>query len=169
MFLRPTAQTWSWTTTAGPSVPAGPVAIVNGLAHIRRNGSGHTMGQQEAYDGEEDKCMQKEMAPSSLNALLFDVHYDGIFIFVPLRYENDVGLKIVECDSDLDAMYEFAYAYGIIQMYLAHIPLNLVEYYFKNFCFDESGDENAPDATLDVDEFDYGDTGASFESVDDQT
>ncbi|GKB31721.1 RNA-directed DNA polymerase, eukaryota, reverse transcriptase zinc-binding domain protein [Tanacetum coccineum] len=28
---------------------------------------------------------------------------------------------------------------------------------------------NAPDATLDVDEFDYGDTGASFESIDDQT
>ncbi|GJY93776.1 pentatricopeptide repeat-containing protein [Tanacetum coccineum] len=28
---------------------------------------------------------------------------------------------------------------------------------------------NAPNATLDVDEFDYGDTGASFESVDDKT
>ncbi|GJV98453.1 hypothetical protein Tco_1553705 [Tanacetum coccineum] len=227
-----------------------------------------------------------EMAPSGSNALLFDVHYDGIFMFAPLRYENgvvyelrvtkdkkydydglceflkekleqrfyamffklpecqlDVGLKIVECDSDLEAMYEFADAYGIIQMYLAHIPQNLAEYYFKNFCFDESGDEaicklrihenrkkdagnmsyeelvswaeeeaqhlktppkprtvskkvwdsltpkkndtgacgsgtnvefgykqsNAPDATLDVDEFDYGDTGASFESVDDQT
>ncbi|GJU25457.1 hypothetical protein Tco_1164078, partial [Tanacetum coccineum] len=227
-----------------------------------------------------------EMAPSGSNALLFDVHYDGIFMFAPLRYENgvvyelrvtkdkkydydglceflkekleqrfyamffklpecqlDVGLKIVECDSDLEAMYEFADAYGIIQMYLAHIPQNLAEYYFKIFCFDESRDEaicklrihenrkkdagnmsyeelvswaeeeaqhlktppkprtvskkvwnsltpkkndigacgsgtnvefgykqsNAPDATLDVDEFDYGDTNASFESVDDQT
>nr|GFC58142.1 hypothetical protein [Tanacetum cinerariifolium] len=28
---------------------------------------------------------------------------------------------------------------------------------------------NAPDATLEVDEFDYGDNGVSFESVDDQT
>ncbi|GKF32380.1 hypothetical protein Tco_0102178, partial [Tanacetum coccineum] len=28
---------------------------------------------------------------------------------------------------------------------------------------------NAPNATLDVDEFDYGDTGTSFEYVDDQT
>nr|GEV11657.1 transposase, MuDR, MULE transposase domain protein [Tanacetum cinerariifolium] len=126
--------------------------------------------------------------------------------------ELDVGLKIVECDSDLEAMYEFVDSYGIIQMYLAHIPQNLAEYYFKIFCFDESGDEaickfrihenrkkdvgnmsyeelvswaeeeaqhlktppkprtsNAPDATLDVDEFEYGDTGASFESVDDQT
>ncbi|GJW81888.1 hypothetical protein Tco_0145863, partial [Tanacetum coccineum] len=169
-----------------------------------------------------------EMAPSGSNALLFDVHYDGIFMFAPLRYENGVvyelrvtkdkkydydGLKIVECDSDLEAMYEFADAYGIIQMYLAHIPQNLAEYYFKKNFFDESGDEaicklrihenrkkdagnmdsltpkkndtgvcgsgtnvefsykqsNAPDATLDVDEFDYGDTGASFESVDDQT
>ncbi|GJW41070.1 pentatricopeptide repeat-containing protein [Tanacetum coccineum] len=78
-----------------------------------------------------DGAVQKEMAPSGLNALLFDVHYDGIFMFAPLRYENGVvyelrvtkdkkydydGLKIVECDSDLEAMYEFADAYGIIQM-----------------------------------------------------
>ncbi|GJU04527.1 hypothetical protein Tco_1120957 [Tanacetum coccineum] len=123
------------------------------------------------------------MAPSGSNAILFDVHYDGIFMFAPLRYENgvvyelrvtkdkkydyeglcqflkekleqrfyamffklhecelDVGLKIVECDSDLEAMYEFAESYGIIQ-----IGTN-VEF-----------------------EFDYGDTGASLESVDDQT
>ncbi|GJR80262.1 hypothetical protein Tco_0151047 [Tanacetum coccineum] len=55
--------------------------------------------------------------------------------------ELDVGLKIVECDSDLEAMYEFADAYGIIQMYLAHIPQNLAQYYFKKNFFDESGDE----------------------------
>ncbi|GJQ90579.1 hypothetical protein Tco_0001718 [Tanacetum coccineum] len=30
--------------------------------------------------------------------------------------ELDVGLKIVECDSDLEAMYEFADAYGKIEM-----------------------------------------------------
>ncbi|GJW59594.1 hypothetical protein Tco_0108929 [Tanacetum coccineum] len=211
------------------------------------------------------------MAPSGSNALLFDVHYDGIFMFAPLRYENgvvyelrvtkdkkydyeglcqflkekleqrfyamffklpecelDVGLKIVECDSDLEAMYEFADSYGIIQMYLAHIPQNLAEYYLKNFCFDESGDEaicklrihenrkkddgnmsyeelvswaeaeaqhlNTPpkpktvskkvwdsltpkkndtgacgSGTIVEFEFDYGDTGASLESVDDPT
>ncbi|GJX59209.1 hypothetical protein Tco_0290599 [Tanacetum coccineum] len=211
------------------------------------------------------------MAPSCSNALLFDVHYDGIFMFAPLRYENgvvyelrvtkdkkydyeglcqflkekleqrfyamffklpkcelDVRLKIVECDSDLEAMYEFADSYGIIQMYLAHIPQNLAEYYFKNFCFDESGDEaicklrihenrkkdagnmsyeelvswaeaeaqhlNTPPKPKTVSkkvwdsltpkkndtgacgsgtnvefEFDYADTGASLESVDDQT
>ncbi|GJX99954.1 hypothetical protein Tco_0356973 [Tanacetum coccineum] len=99
------------------------------------------------------------MAPSGLDALLFDVQNDGVFFFVPLRYEIgvvyqlrvtkdkkydfeglceflkeklqqkfyamffkllecelDVGLKIVECDSDLEAMYEFANAYGKIEM-----------------------------------------------------
>ncbi|GJS60389.1 inorganic pyrophosphatase 2-like protein [Tanacetum coccineum] len=118
------------------------------------------------------------------DALLFDVHNDGVFFFVPLRYENgvvyqlrvtkdkkydneglceflkeklqqrfyamffklpecelDVGFKIVQYDSDLEAMCEFVDAYGKLEMYLAHIPQNLAEYYYKNLCFDESRGE----------------------------
>ncbi|GJV85779.1 peptide methionine sulfoxide reductase B1, chloroplastic [Tanacetum coccineum] len=99
---------------------------------------------------------EHEMTPSGSDALLFDVHNGSVFLFVPLRKvitqvfchvlklpecELDVGLKIVECDSDLEAMYEFADAYGKLKMYLAYIPQNLAEYYYKNLCFDESGDE----------------------------
>ncbi|GKA37409.1 hypothetical protein Tco_0723974 [Tanacetum coccineum] len=195
------------------------------------------------------------MAPSGSNALLFDVHYDGFFMFAPLRYENgvvyelrvtkdkkydydslceflkekleqrfyamflklpecelDVGLKIVEYDSDLEAMYEFADAYEIIQMIhenkkkdtgnmsyeelvswaeeeAQHLktppkPRTVSKKVWDSLtpkkndtgaCGSGTNVEfgykqsNAPDATLDVDEFDYGDTGASFESVDDQT
>nr|GEW74107.1 hypothetical protein [Tanacetum cinerariifolium] len=36
------------------------------------------------------------MAPSGSNALLFDVHYDGIFLFVPLRDETISKLRIHE-------------------------------------------------------------------------
>ncbi|GJW02308.1 pentatricopeptide repeat-containing protein [Tanacetum coccineum] len=165
------------------------------------------------------------MAPSGLNALLFDVNYDGVFMFGPLRYENsivyelrvtndkkydyeglceflkekleqrfyvmffklsecelDVGLKIVECDSDLEAKYEFVDAYGIIQ--LKNDAGNMSYKELVSWAEEEAQHlktppkprtSNAPDATLDVDEssvpfeFDYGDTGASFESVDDQT
>ncbi|GJW21266.1 pentatricopeptide repeat-containing protein [Tanacetum coccineum] len=188
----------------------------------------------------------KEMAPSGSNALLFDVYYDGIFMFAPLRYENgvvyelrvtkdkkydydglceflkekleqmfyamffklpecelDVSLKIVECDSDLEAMYEFADAYGTIQMIHENRKKDAGNMSYKElvswseeeaqhpktppkprtvskkvwdsltpkkndtgacgsgtnveFSYKQS---NAPDATLDVDEFDYGDTGA---------
>ncbi|GJY73403.1 hypothetical protein Tco_0477834 [Tanacetum coccineum] len=95
------------------------------------------------------------MAPSGSDALLFDVHNDGVFFFVPLWYENGVvyqlrvtkdkkydyeGLKIVQYDSDLEAMCEFADAYGKLEMYLARIPQNLAGFY-KNLCFDESGGE----------------------------
>ncbi|GKE38914.1 hypothetical protein Tco_1462319, partial [Tanacetum coccineum] len=196
-----------------------------------------------------------EMAPSGSNALLFDVHYDGFFMFAPLRYENgvvyelrvtkdkkydydslceflkekleqrfyamflklpecelDVGLKIVEYDSDLEAMYEFADAYEIIQMIHENRKKDVGNMSYEELvswpeeeaqhlktppkpttvskkvwdiltpkkndtgaCGSGTNVEfgykqsNAPDATLDMDEFDYGDTGASFESVDDQT
>ncbi|GJT22827.1 reverse transcriptase [Tanacetum coccineum] len=130
------------------------------------------------------------------NAQLFDVHYDGFFMFSPLRYENGAvyelrvtkdkkydydGLKIVECDSDLEAMYEFADAYEIIQMIHENKRKDVGNMSYEELVSwaEEEAQHlktppkpttsNAPDATLDVDEFDYGDTGASFESVDDQT
>ncbi|GJZ96897.1 hypothetical protein Tco_0669231 [Tanacetum coccineum] len=151
------------------------------------------------------------------NALLFDVHYDGVFMFAPLRYENGVVYELrVTKDKkyDYDGLCEFLKE-KLEQRFYAmffKLPECELDYYFKNFFFDKSEDEaicklkihenrkkdagnmsyeelvswaeeeaqhlktppkprtsNAPDATLDVDEFDYGDTGASFESVNDQT
>ncbi|GKE41670.1 hypothetical protein Tco_1468954, partial [Tanacetum coccineum] len=56
--------------------------------------------------GRKGLCCVSEMAPSGLDALLFDVHNDGVFFFVPLWFE------IVQYDFDLEAMCEFADAYG---------------------------------------------------------
>ncbi|GKE22971.1 hypothetical protein Tco_1434483, partial [Tanacetum coccineum] len=74
------------------------------------------------------------MAPSGSLFLIFDMHYDGTFNFMPLRYENglvyqwsvrkdnhldlatcelDVGLKIIDNERDL-AMYDYAHEYGKI-------------------------------------------------------
>ncbi|GKE52282.1 hypothetical protein Tco_1487438, partial [Tanacetum coccineum] len=51
-----------------------------------------------------------EMAPSGSNVLLFDVHYDGIFMFAPLRYENGVVYELrvtKEKKYDYDGLCEF--------------------------------------------------------------
>ncbi|GKE28279.1 hypothetical protein Tco_1443663, partial [Tanacetum coccineum] len=71
------------------------------------------------------------MTPSGLLFLIFDVHYDVTFNFMPLRQETqsiilyelffklpqcelDVGLKMIENEMDLEAMYDYAHEYGII-------------------------------------------------------
>ena len=119
-----------------------------------------------------------------LDALLFDVHFDGVFYFKPLRYDNgvvyhlrvskdkkfdheglieylkeqlqtsfyamffklpgcelEVGLKIVESNAELDAMYSFCESYGKLEMFLAHIPQNLYDYYHTNLISNESVNE----------------------------
>ena len=124
------------------------------------------------------------MSTIGLDAFLFDVHWDGVFYFDPLRYENgivyhlrvpkdkkfdyatlyehlkehlqttfyalffklpgcqlDVGLKIVEGNTDLEAMYGFCETYGKLDMFLAHIPQNLYEYYYTNLVPDEAVNE----------------------------
>nr|GFA67430.1 potassium channel, voltage-dependent, EAG/ELK/ERG, ankyrin repeat-containing domain protein [Tanacetum cinerariifolium] len=77
------------------------------------------------------------MAPSGSDAILFDVHNDGNFFFLPLR--------LPECeqknDSDLFAMYDYAEMYRILNMYMAHVPQNLLYFYYQNLCLDGSGDE----------------------------
>ena len=121
-----------------------------------------------------------------LDALLFDVHFDGVFYFDPLRYENgvvyhfrvskdkkfdykglcehleeklettfysmffkvrgcafEVGLKIVESNSDLESMYAFCETYGKLDMFLAHIPQNLYDYYHTNLVCGEDVNEEA--------------------------
>nr|GEX59711.1 pentatricopeptide repeat-containing protein [Tanacetum cinerariifolium] len=76
------------------------------------------------------------MAPSgSFDDLLFDVHNNEVFFFLPLRYENGVVyqlrvnkdekmdyntlcLKLIENDSDLFVMYDYDGMYGILDMYV---------------------------------------------------
>ncbi|GKA57215.1 hypothetical protein Tco_0756403, partial [Tanacetum coccineum] len=102
------------------------------------------------------------MAPDDSLFLLFDVHFDGTFLFSPLRYENgivyewavrknnpldlatcelDVGLKIIENDRDLDVLYEYAHDHGVIQVYTTHGPQDLSSYYVENMCLYGSEDD----------------------------
>nr|GEW21413.1 pentatricopeptide repeat-containing protein [Tanacetum cinerariifolium] len=73
------------------------------------------------------------MAPSSSNALYFDVHHDECNL--------EVGLKIIERDFNVAAMYDFADSYGKLDMFMSHIHQNLAEFYFQNPDMEESGDE----------------------------
>ncbi|GJR88003.1 hypothetical protein Tco_0212014 [Tanacetum coccineum] len=51
------------------------------------------------------------------------------------------GLTIVEDDGDIKKLYAIAEKYGLVNFYIAHIPENLGEYYFKNLTLDASDEE----------------------------
>ncbi|GJZ55890.1 phospholipase-like protein [Tanacetum coccineum] len=72
------------------------------------------------------------------NYCVFEVNYDGVFMEYPLRCSLEEGLTIVEGDGDMNKMYDMTEKYGLINFYIAHIPKNLVEYYYKNLSIDES-------------------------------
>ncbi|GJY72467.1 ribonuclease H-like domain-containing protein [Tanacetum coccineum] len=80
----------------------------------------------------------------SSDDMLFDVHHNRFFFFLPLRLPKcdiEIGLKLIENNSDLFAMYDYARMYGILDMYVAHIPQKLEDLYFRNLCLDGSRDE----------------------------
>ncbi|GKC27143.1 hypothetical protein Tco_1034437 [Tanacetum coccineum] len=47
----------------------------------------------------------------------------------------EIGLTLVEGDFDMKKMYDMAELYGLINLYIAHLPKNLAAYYFKNLSF----------------------------------
>ncbi|GJV38991.1 phospholipase-like protein [Tanacetum coccineum] len=52
------------------------------------------------------------------------------------------GLTLVENDRDLKKIYEMANLHGLLDVYVSHISQTfLVDYYLKNLCFDDSGEE----------------------------
>ncbi|GJR58778.1 hypothetical protein Tco_1500940 [Tanacetum coccineum] len=164
------------------------IRILEGQLEMERHPENHTLESaailHEIYNGMGNLNMEY-IAPSDLLFLIFDVHYDGTFNFMPLRYENglvcqwslrkdneldlatvhdflrektqsiilyelffklpecelDVGLKIIENERDLEAMYDYAHKYGKIHVYVTHGPQDLASYYVDNICFYGSGDE----------------------------
>ncbi|GKF71237.1 hypothetical protein Tco_0207351 [Tanacetum coccineum] len=64
----------------------------------------------------------------------------GIFYCIP-RCSLEEGLTIVEGDGDMKKMYDMAEMYGLIDLYITHIPKNLAEYYYKNLTFNASDEE----------------------------
>nr|GEZ57929.1 transposase, MuDR, MULE transposase domain protein [Tanacetum cinerariifolium] len=51
------------------------------------------------------------------------------------------GLTIVEDDGDMKKLYAIAKKCGLVNLYIAHIPENLSEYYFKILTLDASNEE----------------------------
>ncbi|GJY64198.1 hypothetical protein Tco_0465658 [Tanacetum coccineum] len=89
------------------------------------------------------------MAPSASQALLFDVHYDSVFFFSPLRYEHGLTLQLrVTNDNRLDFssvsehLRERAQQNLYAMFYvIPECDLEKAEFYHKNLLLIESRDE----------------------------
>ena len=57
------------------------------------------------------------------------------FVFYLPQCELEVGLKLIEGDMDVAAMYEFVELYEKIMMSIAHVPQNLADFYYQNLSF----------------------------------
>ena len=117
--------------------------------------------------------------------VVFKIHYNGVFMFDPLRYEygreivmeastdsrimfsplldllvakirqniwalylcipeldiDSGGLKIIENDVDVHALYDLAKTHKKVNLYVAHGPQNLAPYYHHNLCLEGSDSE----------------------------
>ncbi|GJT07661.1 hypothetical protein Tco_0842123 [Tanacetum coccineum] len=75
------------------------------------------------------------------NYVVFEVNYDGVFIEYPFRCSLEEGLTIVEGYGDTNKIYDMGEKYGLIDLYIGHIPKNLAEYYYKNLTFDAADED----------------------------
>ncbi|GKB40906.1 hypothetical protein Tco_0885848, partial [Tanacetum coccineum] len=64
----------------------------------------------------------------------------GLFYCIP-RNSLEIGLTIIEGDSDMKKISDMAELYGLITLYIAHLPRNLATYYYKNLTFDASDED----------------------------
>ncbi|GKE24232.1 hypothetical protein Tco_1435744 [Tanacetum coccineum] len=98
-----------------------------------------------------DKSVELETNENPKNYVAFEVHNDGVFMEYPLRYDYgkiltikcslEEGLTIVEGDGDMNRMYDMGEKYGLIDLYICHIPKNLASYYYKNLTFDAADED----------------------------
>ncbi|GJY13061.1 pentatricopeptide repeat-containing protein [Tanacetum coccineum] len=84
----------------------------------------------------------KQKGPMDLpDDVTFKIHYDGVFLLgTPLTYINDMGLKLIQSNKDVDSLYDFAKTHGTVEVFIAHLLQNLAEYYFKNSEIDGSNE-----------------------------
>ncbi|GJY37148.1 hypothetical protein Tco_0422526 [Tanacetum coccineum] len=64
------------------------------------------------------------------------------------RCNLEEGLTILEGDGDINKLYDIVEKYGLINLYIAHLPKNLAEYYFKILNLDASDEEEQQEAVL---------------------
>ncbi|GJZ67845.1 hypothetical protein Tco_0631085 [Tanacetum coccineum] len=58
-----------------------------------------------------------------------------------MSYLVERGFTIVKGDGGLNKMYDIGETYGLIELYIAHIPKHLAECYYKNLTFDAADDD----------------------------
>ncbi|GKA84616.1 hypothetical protein Tco_0806211 [Tanacetum coccineum] len=58
-----------------------------------------------------------------------------------LKCSLEEVLTILEGDGDMNKLYDIAEKYGLINLYIAHLPKNLAEYYFKILTLDAFDEE----------------------------
>ena len=94
---------------------------------------------------------QMEMRACSTDRVLFSPLCDllvakcksniwSLFFCIP-KLSLDMDLKLIDSDKDVHSLYNFAKTHGTIEVFIAHIPQNLVEYYFKNLELDVTDEE----------------------------
>lgn len=64
----------------------------------------------------------------------------SLFYRIPRR-SLALGLTIVETDAEMKKMYAVASSYGLLQLYIAHEPKNLAQYYYNNLSFESRDGE----------------------------
>ena len=65
----------------------------------------------------------------------------ALFICIPELDIDSGGLKIIERDVDVHALYDLAKEHKTVEMYVAHSPQNLAPYYHHNLCLESSDSE----------------------------
>nr|GEU55313.1 transposase, MuDR, MULE transposase domain protein [Tanacetum cinerariifolium] len=117
-------------------------------------GAARTLKKVQGRDWERITGLHIMMAPRT-DHLVFKFNYDDVFLEEPLRLEDNIcalfycvpkcslgeGFTIVESNGDMNKMYEIADLYGLIELYITHIPQNLALWYYKNLCLDGSDEE----------------------------
>ncbi|GJS42350.1 hypothetical protein Tco_0567393 [Tanacetum coccineum] len=60
----------------------------------------------------------------------------SLFYCIP-KNSLEMGLTIIEGDPDIKKMYDMAKMYGLINLYIVHLPRNLAAFYIRNLSFDD--------------------------------
>ncbi|GJX48656.1 hypothetical protein Tco_0273846 [Tanacetum coccineum] len=74
-------------------------------------------------------------------ALAYREKMIGVIFYCIPRCTLEKGLIIVEGDGYMKKMHDMVETYGLIDLYITHIPKNLAEYYYKNLTFNASHEE----------------------------
>ena len=83
------------------------------------------------------------MFSSLLDLLVAKVRQNiwALFMCIPELDIDSGGLKIIERDSDVHALYDLAQEHKTVNLYVAHGPQNLAPYYHHNLCLESSDSE----------------------------